>query len=92
MRPDAVFVSYGLLSGEAFAVPAGSPVPRRFHLRGSITAVEPATWQAWFRELWPLLRRAAMPEVAAFPLRDWRCALDSFDTPGRSVKPLLDLV
>lgn len=92
MRPDAVFVSYGLLSGGAFAVPAGSPVPRRFHLRDSLATVEPATWQAWFRELWPLLRRAAMPEMAAFPLRDWRRALDCFDSPGRSAKPLLDLV
>lgn len=91
LRPDAVFVSYGLLSGKAFAVPAASPVPRRFHLRDSLAAAGPAVWQEWFRELWPLLRRAVMPKAAMFALKDWRRALECFDTPGRQVKPVLDL-
>ncbi|MEJ2653722.1 MAG: zinc-dependent alcohol dehydrogenase family protein [Acidihalobacter sp.] len=91
MRPDAVFVSYGLLSGAGFAVPAGAPAPHRFHLRDRLAEAGPVLWQDWFRELWPLLRRAVMPGVDAFPLADWRRALARFDTPGRAAKPLLEL-
>lgn len=37
-------------------------------------------------------QRVNPPEVAGFPLHDWRHALAYFHAPGRPAKPLLDLV
>lgn len=91
MRPDATFISYGLLSGETFTVPRHGPRLRRFHLRDRLATVEQPVWQGWFRELWPLLRRASMPDAAYFPLSDWREALAFFRTSGRQAKPILNL-
>lgn len=89
MPPDGNVVSYGLLSGQPFAVPASRPALRRFHLRDRLAAVAPETWQGWFRALWPRLPDAPLPGVAAVPLADWRRALALFDTAGRRDKPLL---
>lgn len=89
MPPEGDFVSYGLLSGQSFAVPASRPALRRFHLRDRLATVTPETWQGWFRTLWPRLRGAPLPGVTAVPLADWRHALALFHTAGRRDKPLL---
>ncbi|NYZ17083.1 zinc-dependent alcohol dehydrogenase family protein [Azospirillum sp. RWY-5-1] len=89
MPPGGDFVSYGLLSGQPFAVPAVRPALRRFHLRDRLATVAPETWQGWFRTLWPRLRRAPLPGVATVPLAEWRRALALFHTAGRRDKPLL---
>jgi NADPH:quinone reductase-like Zn-dependent oxidoreductase len=88
MRPDAEFVSYGLLSGKSFS---GNKFvsPQRFHLRDQFEGLTPGGWQRWFDELWPLMRVAVMPSVAPFRLRDWRDALYMFEEAGRQLKPVL---
>lgn len=91
MPPGGDFVSYGLLSGRSFAVPAVRPALRRFHLRDRLATATPETWQGWFRALWPRLRRAPLPGVTAVPLADWRRALALFHTAGRRDKPVLAL-
>jgi len=88
MRPDADFISYGLLSGEPFAT-GGAARPQRFHLRDRLDSAGPAEWQGWFETLWPLLKRAALPRAHPFPVRAWRDALALFDVPGRRSTPLL---
>ncbi|APW63403.1 hypothetical protein BSF38_04970 [Paludisphaera borealis] len=85
------FVSYGLLSGESFQpIPTG-PKLQRFHLRDRLGTVKPLEWQGWFRKLWPMLRRASLPEARSYPLSDWRQAITAFDEPGRRFKPMLAL-
>ena len=91
MRKDGEFVSYGLLSGQMIEVCPGGPSPQRFHIRDQLEALTPATWQSWFREIWSLLRTSAITDTTSFPLSDWRNALDFFQKPGRSSKPLLCL-
>ena len=91
MRPGATFVSYGLLSGQPFAVPGNAPATRRFHLRDSLEAIDAQVWQGWFAALWPRLREAAMPDAVSFKLPDWRQAIGMFEQPGRQAKPMLDL-
>ena len=88
----SAFVSYGLLSGESFRPPRFGPSPRRFHLRDRLDGVGPTEWQGWFRKLWPMLRRAALPEARQYPLSEWRSAIRAFDEPGRRFKPMLSLV
>lgn len=89
MRPDADFISYGLLSGRPIDIPERGVRPQRFHLRDQLAAVEPGEWQAWFGQLWPMLKRAPLPDIATFPLSEWREALAFFDVPGRREKPVL---
>lgn len=91
MAAEGAFVSYGLLSGQGFARCSAGPAPQRFHLRDRFEGLEPAIWQGWFEDLWPLLRRASMPQATYFPLSAWREALAAFETPGRQAKPMLDL-
>lgn len=88
MRPDAEFISYGLLSGETFAVP-GAVFPQRFHIRDHLGAVSQKAWQQWFEDLWPMLRSAVLVPVSRFHLEDWRSALALFEASGRRVKPVL---
>lgn len=90
MRPSAVFLSYGLLSGLSFARPPVGPKLQRFHLRERLK-VDTETWQGWFQDLWPLLRQTLLPNVANFPMADWREALALFEVPGRQVKPMIEL-
>lgn len=91
MREDAIFVSYGLLSGEAHTVCPHRPQPSRFHIRDHLEGLPPATWQRWFEEIWPRLKQSKLPGVTCFPLSDWRDALALFRRSGRQTKPLLSL-
>jgi NADPH:quinone reductase-like Zn-dependent oxidoreductase len=87
--PDATFVSYGLLSGKLPRTVAGAASPQRFHIRDHLNGLAPGLWQAWFAEIWPLLRRASLPPVERYPIDDWRHALAHFNTQGRRAKPVL---
>lgn len=89
MKPGSSFVGYGLLSGRP-VVPSRSNRAGlyRFHLRDEIAPMAPAAWQQAFRVLWPRLLRTALPEVATFPLPQWRAAIRHFSTPGTG-KPLI---
>jgi NADPH:quinone reductase-like Zn-dependent oxidoreductase len=89
MPPEATLVTYGLLSGQAFSLDGARTQPQRFHLRDQLRATAPDEWQAWFRALWPLLRRVVLPATQTFPLGRWREALSLFQQSGRRVKPLL---
>lgn len=92
MRSGTEFVSYGLLSGQPI-IPSTKNMAshRRFHLRDILRDMEPAAWQESFHLLWPRLRVAKMHDTQIFPIERWRDALDAFNTPGRSQKPLLKL-
>lgn len=85
------FVSYGLLSGQPLKVTTNATQAQRFHLRDILEATTPAQWQQWFRELWPLLKRAKLPDVAYFPIESWQEALALFYEPGRLSKPVLKM-
>lgn len=90
MRPGAVFVGYGLLTGKPIR-PAG-PVRadyRRFHLRDHLAGMDAPTWQDSFRRIWARLAGLNLPEVEVFPLGDWRGALAHARQPG-GAKPVLD--
>jgi NADPH:quinone reductase-like Zn-dependent oxidoreductase len=89
LRADADFVAYGLLSGEPITAAPRAVSPQRFHLRDTLDTTSEQQWQAWFRELWPLLTAATLPAVTSFPMTDWKKALAFFDSAGRSSKPLL---
>ncbi|KIW31472.1 uncharacterized protein PV07_03119 [Cladophialophora immunda] len=91
MSPEGDFISYGLLSGEPLQATANGVQARRFHLRDCLETTTPAEWQQWFCELWPLLRRAELPDTTSFPLEAWREALSLFSVPGRLSKPVLTM-
>jgi len=91
MPAGSAFVSYGLLSGRpVIAAPQARVKHARFHLRESIGTVTPSAWQGLFREVWPLLRTAHMPDAEVYPLEDWQGALAAYSRPGAR-KPLLAL-
>lgn len=89
MRPDAKFVSYGLLSGKAYSIASRGPRPVRFHIRDHLKGLSSALWQQWFQEIWPLLRGASLPIASRFRVDDWRQALAYFNELGRCSKPVL---
>lgn len=89
MDSQAVFVSYGLLSGQPIAICPDGPIPQRFHLRDYLAVASQPDWQERFEEIWPLLRRSALPDTCRFPLSAWKDALAYSRTPGRKAKPLL---
>lgn len=85
----SAFVSYGLLSGRPVLAEAQARGRHaRFHLRESLGPLAPEEWQALFRDLWPLLRTAHMPDTDVYPLEDWQRALAAYARPGAR-KPLL---
>ncbi|CAH2809303.1 MAG: Putative oxidoreductase SMc00968 [uncultured Paraburkholderia sp.] len=89
MRKNATFVSYGLLSGDAFTTPLDGPVPKRFHIRDQFSNLTSTVWRGWFDEIWQRLRQTPLPDVQRFPLEKWRKALALYRQPGRNVKPIL---
>jgi len=91
MKPDANFISYGLLSGQAITISQPGPAPERFHLRDQITAAAPSEWQQWFRDIWPRLMTSSLPDITPYRLTAWRDALSLFYTSGRSSKPVLKM-
>lgn len=89
MGRGAVFVGYGLLSGQNVRGSAGvSAAYRRFHLRDTLAEMSAATWQRQFAGLWPMLTRLELPPARMFPLADWRSALAQAGRPGAD-KPVL---
>lgn len=91
MRPGAVFVGYGLLTGEPIR-PMG-PVRadyRRFHLRDHLAGMDAPTWQDSFRRIWARLAGLDLPKVKAFPLAEWKSAVLYARQPG-AAKPMLIL-
>lgn len=91
MKPDAYFISYGLLSGQAITTSQPKPTPGRFHLRNQITDATPSEWQQWFRDIWPRLMQSSLPDITPYRLTAWRDALALFYTSGRSSKPILKM-
>jgi len=91
IKPDASFISYGLLSGQAIAISPTGPAPQRFHLRDHIATATPSEWQQWFKELWPRLTQSSLPDITPYHLSDWKDALELFYFSGRSSKPVLML-
>ncbi|MEH5010097.1 zinc-dependent alcohol dehydrogenase family protein [Phytobacter diazotrophicus] len=89
MRKTALFVSYGLLSGQPYRVLPHHPPTQWFHIRNVLDAVSAAQWQALFAELWPLLRQSQLNDASLFPLAHWQEAIALYKTPGRTRKPLL---
>ena len=89
MRKTALFVSYGLLSGQPYRVLPHHPPTQWFHIRNVLDAVSAAQWQALFAESWPLLRQSQLNDASLFPLAHWQEAIALYKTPGRTRKPLL---
>jgi NADPH:quinone reductase-like Zn-dependent oxidoreductase len=90
MPENSRLISYGLLSGQLFALPENAKAGiSRFHLRDRLATVSPRKWQGWFDRVWPLLTPSNLPPVHGFDLADWQAALDLFERPGRAEKPVL---
>ncbi|AUG52380.1 zinc-dependent alcohol dehydrogenase family protein [Thalassospira marina] len=90
MPAGSILVSYGLLSGQLFALPENAQARiQRFHIRDRLETVSAQKWQDWFTNLWPLLRDATLPPIAVFDLADWKDAITYFNQPGRLEKPVL---
>ncbi|OSQ36571.1 zinc-dependent alcohol dehydrogenase family protein [Thalassospira mesophila] len=90
MPQGSSLVSYGLLSGQLFALPDNAQAKiHRFHLRDRLETVSPTKWQGWFDQLWPLLRDAFLPPLAIYDVADWAAAIEYFNQPGRTGKPVL---
>lgn len=93
MKQGAEFVGYGLLSGQAVWPSQSTQAEmRRFHLRDYLNGLSPSDWQNIFQEIWPQLLDATLPGVDVFPVQEWQAALDAFDGPGRSGKPLISFI
>ncbi|MGW1442378.1 zinc-dependent alcohol dehydrogenase family protein [Serratia rhizosphaerae] len=91
MRPDGLFVCYGLLSGQTFALKRHYPPVRWFHIRNYLADIAAAQWHALFRRIWPLLAESRCGEARIFPQADWREALALYRQPGRQIKPVMSL-
>lgn len=90
LAPDALLISYGLLSGNPIAHAMEHRV-RLFHLRNELARLGPMNVQARFEEIWPRLRRSVLPPIKIYNACDWRNALAYSHEPGRLAKPVLDL-
>ena len=89
MRPETVFVGYGLLSGKSVSVSQNAQARyRRFHLRDYISKMSEAAWQDNFLRIWPALARHDWPETDTFKMSDWKCAINQTLRQG-APKPLL---
>jgi NADPH:quinone reductase-like Zn-dependent oxidoreductase len=88
MRPSTQYVVYGQLSGYPPSSYAGRRIGR-FHLREHISHLSPHEFRALFDEVWPRLRASRLPPCVAFPLSEWKSALNFFALKGRTHKPIL---
>lgn len=89
LHKQAVFISYGLLSGKLYSVNKSGVLPIRFHIRDSFPTMTVNQWQNYFSELWLLLPALHLPKVEYFNLNDWPLALTHYNTIGRLTKPVL---
>lgn len=77
MAPGAVFIAYGLLTGQAIQLDSKPGAHyRRFHLRDSLASMSARTWQHKFSAIWRLLGQSAMPDYQVFSGQDWRQAVE----------------
>ncbi|MBR9904306.1 MAG: zinc-dependent alcohol dehydrogenase family protein [Gammaproteobacteria bacterium] len=90
MAPGAMFIAYGLLTGQAIPL---DTKPRahyiRFHLRDSLARISAEAWQHKFSHIWRLLSQADMPNYQVFPSQGWRQAVERALCPSGQ-KVLLD--
>lgn len=91
MPLTALFISYGLLSGEVFRAKHHLPKIHWFHVRHYLAAAGTDGWQQMFRALWPLLAESHTHDVQIFALEEWKAAIGAYRTAGRSAKPLIKL-
>lgn len=89
MPRTALFVSYGLLSGQPYRVLPHHPTTQWFHIRNYLDAIAPTQWQALFSDIWTLLRHSQIHDVRVFPLDRWQEAIAFYNAAGRTHKPLL---
>ncbi|WP_325463839.1 alcohol dehydrogenase [Pararhizobium sp.] len=82
MRPDTIFVGYGLLSGQGVGRFNADVAYHRFHLRDTLATMTSPAWQSQFHRLWPKLAEASLPPVQVFPINHWREALQQAAVPG----------
>lgn len=83
------FVSYGLLSGKSFSYMDTKARIERFHLRDYLSEMSVQEWNQYFSEIWDLLKNTSIPDVEYFKFKDWRKAVERFETSGRGKKPVL---
>lgn len=88
---EALFICYGLLSGQPFRQTRRLPQTHWFHIRNYLDTFTPAEWQALFDEIWPLLKTSALSDIRHFALADWQEAVAFYRTGGRTSKPMLML-
>lgn len=90
MAPGAMFIAYGLLTGQAVQLD-GKPRAhyRRFHLRDGLARMPADTWQQQFLAIWKLLSQLEMPNYRVFAWKDWQRAVEAVLQP-QSQKSLLD--
>lgn len=86
---NALFFSYGLLSGQPITAFNATIKPIRFHLRDHINHASNEVWHNWFTELWPMLNSVHLPTSQIFSYKDWQQALHAFYQRDRACKPIL---
>lgn len=90
MQADAMFVAYGLMTGEAVTNERRSGARyHRFHLRDHLPAATGSAMRNAFSEIWSILEETPPLAPAVFAARDWRQALAETEKPGGR-KPVLD--
>ncbi|MEW6023653.1 MAG: zinc-dependent alcohol dehydrogenase family protein [Pseudomonadota bacterium] len=83
MGDGAVFVGYGLLSGQGIRHSrALRAAYRRFHLRDALAGMTASAWQRGFVDLWPRLPTVDLPPPRIFDLANWRSAILEAAVPG----------
>lgn len=86
---QALFICYGLLSGQTFRQTRKLPRIHWFHIRNYLDALTPAEWQSLFSEIWSLLKSSTLSETRQFDLTNWQEAIAFYRVAGRTSKPLL---
>lgn len=88
--PDAaLFICYGLLSGQPFRQTRRLPRMHWFHIRNYLDELTPARWQPLFSEIWALLKISRLGGVRHFSQADWQEAIAFYRAEGRTEKPML---
>ncbi len=83
MAPEAMFIAYGLLTGQAIQLDAKPGAHyRKFHLRDSLAGMLAETWQHKFLAIWKLLGQSAMPDYQVLPSQKWRQAVERAHCPS----------
>lgn len=91
MKPEGIFVSYGLLSGKPYQIRASHPITKWFHVRHYLNGFTDSGWQQAFNEIWGLLRESELNDCKLSPLASWQEAVSCYRQPGSACRPLLQL-